>query len=155
MPHPWPHALALLDPAATAALGTKLAALLRPGDVVALHGDLGTGKTTLARALIQSRLGTQTPVPSPTFTLMQHYTTPHDSIVHCDLYRLKHPDELVELGWDDALADSIMLVEWPEHAGQYLPQYALHCALTPTPEGSRLATFSGIIAWSDRLRSIF
>lgn len=154
MPNPWPYALALLDPAATATLGAKLATRLHPGDVVALHGDLGVGKTTLARALIQSLLGTLDSIPSPTFTLMQYYTTPHGTVVHCDLYRLKHPDELIELGWDDALADSIMLVEWPEHAGTYLPQHALHCALTSTPEGGRLATFSGTIAWNDRLRGI-
>ena len=107
--------LALPDLAATAALGARIAAGLRPGDLVALAGDLGAGKTTLARAILLA-LGVAENVPSPTFTLVQAYDMPTLRISHYDLYRLKNASEMRELGLDDALDDGAALVEWPERA---------------------------------------
>jgi tRNA threonylcarbamoyl adenosine modification protein YjeE len=107
--------LALPDLAATAELGARIAAGLRPGDLVALAGDLGAGKTTLARAILTA-LGVAENVPSPTFTLVQAYDTPNLKVSHYDLYRLKNEAEMRELGLDDALEDGAALVEWPERA---------------------------------------
>ncbi|RDE09396.1 tRNA (adenosine(37)-N6)-threonylcarbamoyltransferase complex ATPase subunit type 1 TsaE [Pelagibacterium lacus] len=100
------------DDAATAAIGTALAAVLRPGDVVALDGGLGAGKTALARAIIRARLGApDLEVPSPTFAIVQ----PYPGILHADLYRLADESEIFELGlFDDD--DVILLVEWPQRA---------------------------------------
>jgi tRNA threonylcarbamoyladenosine biosynthesis protein TsaE len=114
----------LPDEAATADLARGLGAVLKAGDVVALRGDLGAGKTSFARALIRSLSGADgadRDVPSPTFTLVQSYETPVARIHHFDLYRIAAPDELIEIGWDDALADGIVLVEWPDRAGALLP----------------------------------
>ncbi|WEX09431.1 tRNA (adenosine(37)-N6)-threonylcarbamoyltransferase complex ATPase subunit type 1 TsaE [Chelativorans sp. AA-79] len=106
----------LADARATDRLGDDLAAALRPGDVVALHGDLGTGKSTLARAIIRAIAGDrELEVPSPTFTLVQSYGL-RIPIHHFDLYRLSGPDELEELGLSEALSEGIVLVEWPEQA---------------------------------------
>ncbi len=107
--------MGLPDLAATAALGRRIALCLRPGDVVALEGDLGAGKTTLARAILAA-LGVAENVPSPTFTLVQSYETAGLTVSHYDLYRLKTPDELRELGLDEALEDGAALIEWPERA---------------------------------------
>lgn len=100
------------DPEATDAIGGALAQLLAPGDVVLMHGDLGAGKSALARAIIRARLGDpELAVPSPTFALVQ----PYPGIMHADLYRLSHEDELFELGlFDDDQA--IKLIEWPDRA---------------------------------------
>jgi tRNA threonylcarbamoyl adenosine modification protein YjeE len=112
----------LADEAATAALAHRLGAFLMDGDVVALHGELGAGKTAFARALIRGLTGDMDrDVPSPTFTLVQTYETPAGRLHHFDLYRIASPDELTEIGWDEALADGIALVEWPERAGALLP----------------------------------
>ena len=143
----------LPDEAATRELGARLAQILSIGDVVALLGDLGAGKTTLARGLIQSVLGENEPVPSPTFTLVQTYEREEEaaSIYHFDLYRLSHPEELVELGWEDAFSTGISLVEWPERAGDSLPETALWLELLEHGEGRR-ATFSGSSDWTKRLQ---
>ena len=96
----------------------RLAPWLKVGDVVALHGDLGAGKTAFARALIRVLAGADEEVPSPTFTLVQTYDAPMGPIFHFDLYRIVSPDELTEIGWDEALADGLfVLVEWPEPRG--------------------------------------
>jgi tRNA threonylcarbamoyladenosine biosynthesis protein TsaE len=124
--------IALEDEAATAALAGRLAPYLKPGDVVALSGDLGAGKTSFARSLIRTLCGpdgADREVPSPTFTLVQSYETPAGRIHHFDLYRVRSPDELTEIGWDDALADGIVLVEWPDRAGRSLPAKRLDVAL--------------------------
>jgi len=116
--------IALADEAATAALAGRLAPHLKAGDVVALAGDLGAGKTSFARALIRALSGPEgagREVPSPTFTLVQSYETLAGRIHHFDLYRIQSPDELTEIGWDEALADGIVLVEWPDRAGTALP----------------------------------
>ncbi|SNB65238.1 tRNA threonylcarbamoyladenosine biosynthesis protein TsaE/hypothetical protein [Arboricoccus pini] len=98
----------------TLGLAANLASRLRNGDVVLLEGDLGMGKSTFARALIQARAGSAIDVPSPTFTLVQPYDLGDLSILHADLYRLNDPDESRELGLEDALDRAALLVEWPE-----------------------------------------
>ncbi len=111
--------LALPDQAATEVLAVRLAAVLRPGDLIALGGDLGAGKTTLARALIRAAAGAEIEVPSPTFTLVQVYDLPIGAVWHFDLYRLSGPDEVIELGWDEARAEGVALVEWPDRLGPW------------------------------------
>jgi len=109
---------------ATEALGATLAARLKPGDVVGLKGDLGAGKTTLARAIIRAAAADpDLIVPSPTFTLVEVYDTPRGSYWHFDLYRLDDPQQVYELGWEEALAEGIVLLEWPERLGRLLPQH--------------------------------
>lgn len=115
---------------------------VRAGDVIALKGDLGAGKSTLARALIRALADdANLEVPSPTFTLVQSYET-RVPVDHFDLYRLSTPDELDELGLDDALAQGVVLVEWPERAGDRLPENALWVDLAERGEG-RVARLSG------------
>ncbi len=118
-----------------------LALKVRVGDVVALHGDLGAGKTTFARALIRALLGnSQAEVPSPTFPLLQPYETPRIAVSHFDLYRLSSPDELEEIGFRDACATGLALIEWPERAGDLLPCERIDVRLAPgaTAEQRRL-----------------
>ncbi len=132
----------LADEAATARLGEDLAMSLRPGDVLALKGDLGAGKSTLARALIRALADDAgLDVPSPTFTLVQSYDT-RVPVHHFDLYRLSSASELEELGFDEALAQGAALVEWPERAEATLPANALWIELVHQGEG-RLASLSG------------
>ncbi len=114
----------LPDIAATAELAERLAPRLKPGDVIALHGGLGAGKTTFCRALIRALMGDETEVPSPTYTLVQTYDAPNFSIFHFDLYRLNGSEEVLELGWDDTMS-GLCLIEWPERAGGYLPDWRL------------------------------
>jgi len=136
--------VALPDLNATARLGAGIAGSLRCGDAVALWGDLGAGKTTLARAILKA-LGVAGDVPSPTFTLVQTYeTTPR--IAHFDLYRLKNAREMDELGLEDALADGAVLVEWPERAPEVLPPDALHVRLRQDG-GARNARLTGPVRW--------
>ena len=125
---PAPISIELPNEAATAALARRLAPALRPGDTVALSGDLGAGKTAFARALIRASTGSDAEVPSPTFTLLQTYDAPVRRIYHFDLYRIVTPDELTEIGWDEALSDGIVLVEWPDRAGPLLPKRRLDIA---------------------------
>lgn len=137
--------LALPDLAATEALGQRIAASLAPRDVVLLYGDLGAGKTTLARAILQALNPSITEVPSPTFTLVQSYDTPKGAVHHFDLYRLKSETELEELGWDEARAEGIVLVEWPERLGQHIPAGAKIVRLTLMPStGTRNALIEGL-----------
>jgi tRNA threonylcarbamoyladenosine biosynthesis protein TsaE len=140
---------ALPELSATEALGARIAAVLRVGDLVALEGDLGAGKTTLARAIL-AKLGVTENVPSPTFTLVQEYETPELTIRHFDLYRLEKPSEIVELGLDDALLEGAALIEWPERAGGLLPDDRLHVALSHDA-GERRAQLSGPKRWQDIL----
>ena len=126
--------LDLPDPAATTRLGAALALLLRGGDVIALHGGLGAGKTTLARGLIAALCGAQTEVPSPTYTLAQIYDAPDFTLWHFDLYRLESPDDVAELGWDEA-ASGVSLIEWPGSAGAHLPRWRLDLTLEVDGEG--------------------
>lgn len=136
----------LPDLAATDALAARIAAGLRVGDCVALKGELGAGKTTLARAILQ-RLGVTEHVPSPTFTLVQAYETARGPVFHFDLYRVENALELEELGFDEALDTGIVLVEWPERAGSRLP-VTLSVALEMAPGQERSATISGGSYWA-------
>jgi tRNA threonylcarbamoyladenosine biosynthesis protein TsaE len=141
----------LPNPAATDALGERLAAILRPGDVVALEGPLGTGKTALARAAVRALTDPGEEVPSPTFTLVQVYQSEAGPLYHFDLYRLEAPDQAVELGIDDAFAEGISLVEWPDRLGGYLPRRHLKIELSAgADKDSRVARVSGGAQWKDR-----
>jgi len=118
----------LPDLAATAALAKRVAPHLKAGDVIALQGGLGAGKTTFARALISALMGQETEVPSPTYTLVQTYDGPRFPIFHFDLYRIEAPDEVFELGWDDTQI-GLALIEWPNQAGSHLPAWRLDLSL--------------------------
>jgi tRNA threonylcarbamoyladenosine biosynthesis protein TsaE len=125
----------LADESATQRLGATLAGALRPRDLVALEGGLGAGKTTLARAILRAASGEpELIVPSPTFTLVEVYDTPKGTFWHFDLYRLEAPEQVFELGWEEALADGIVLIEWPERLGALLPMPALTVTLTVKDE---------------------
>ena len=126
----------LVNDAATRTLGARLATLLHVGDVVALHGDLGAGKTTLTRGLVQALCGADEEVPSPTYTLVQSYEGPEFPIWHFDLYRMNTPDEVMELGWDET-QDGVALIEWPERAGRHLPTMRLDLTLEMVGEQRR------------------
>jgi len=133
--------LHLPDEEATADLGVRLASLLRAGDSLLLEGPIGAGKSHFARAFIRARLGRMEDVPSPTFTLVQTYESDPD-IWHADLYRLTHPDDVLELGLEDAFATAICLIEWPDRLGAHLPANALRLRLGAEGEGRR-AVLSG------------
>jgi tRNA threonylcarbamoyladenosine biosynthesis protein TsaE len=139
--------LTLKDEAATAELGARIAAALAPGDVVALSGELGAGKTALARAILRG-LGVQGHVPSPTFTLVQAYETPGLTVHHFDFYRIERASELSELGLDDAVEGGAVLIEWPERGmPASLTGDALRIALEPIGETSRELKISGPTRW--------
>jgi tRNA threonylcarbamoyl adenosine modification protein YjeE len=137
--------LRLAGAAATEALGARIAAGLARGDAVALEGDLGAGKTTLARAILRA-LGVGDAVPSPTFTLVQCYETAKFEVRHYDLYRIERPQELEELGLEDALEEGAALIEWPERAP--MPADALHVKLAIADGDARIAEISGPARWA-------
>ena len=141
----------LPDLAATAAFGARIAAVLRPGDVVALSGGLGAGKTTLARAIIAA-LGHQGEVPSPSFAIIETYDPPalRLPLVHADFYRLERPEEVEELGLDDYREGAALLAEWPEHAGGFAHEPGcLAIALESADEG-RIAIVEAGPDWLGR-----
>ncbi|MDE2030046.1 MAG: tRNA (adenosine(37)-N6)-threonylcarbamoyltransferase complex ATPase subunit type 1 TsaE [Alphaproteobacteria bacterium] len=140
----------LPDLAALRALASKIAPLLRTSDCLALYGDLGAGKTEFARALLRAR-GVAGDVPSPTFTLVQTYDVKGLRISHFDLYRIKLPDELDELGFDDALADGAVIVEWPERAEKRLPADRLELRFSVAADGARLCAIEPRGNWQGRL----
>lgn len=139
----------LADEAATEALGARIAASLRPGDVITLSGPLGAGKTALARAVLRAA-GHAGEVPSPTFAIVQPYDEIDPPIWHCDLYRLDEPEELDELGLDSVLFDGALLVEWPERAGEAAWPQALRLRLDVREDGSRALTWQAPAAWEQR-----
>lgn len=143
--------IALADAAATASLGARLATLLRAGDVVALFGDLGAGKTSLARGTLAA-LGLAEEAPSPTFAIVQPYAPPEVSlpVAHIDLYRLDSPEDADELGLDELREDGALLIEWPERLGASLWADALHLRLEPDGAGGRRLTWAAPAAWEAR-----
>ncbi len=137
-----PFILELEDAEATARLGEDLARALKKGDVLALSGEIGAGKSTLARAFIRAMADDdELEVPSPTFTLAQEYAA-RIPVSHFDFYRLNDPDEARELGLDDAIAAGICLIEWPERAGRLLPETSVRLELKESGAG-RTAMISG------------
>ncbi|MCJ8157867.1 tRNA (adenosine(37)-N6)-threonylcarbamoyltransferase complex ATPase subunit type 1 TsaE [Sphingomonas sp. LaA6.9] len=137
--------------AATLALGASLAKVVRTGDVIALSGDLGTGKTTLARGLLAA-LGLEEEAPSPSFAIVQPYAPPEVRIpvAHVDLYRIDDPEDALELGLDDMLEDSLLLIEWPERLGDALWPDALRLTFERTGDGARVLTATVPSSWEGR-----
>lgn len=133
------HFMTLPDEQATAALAQRLAPLLQVGDCFLLEGSIGAGKTAFCRALIRARLGRVEDVPSPTFTLVQTYEEDGGDIWHLDLYRLTHPDEVFELGLDDALDNAICLIEWPDRLGDQQPKSAAILSFAAGPSAHTLS----------------
>ena len=119
----------LPDLAATRDLGHNISRILQAGDALRLDGDLGVGKTELARCIIRSCVGAEVDVPSPSYTLVQTYQAPRFEIIHADLYRLGDANELDELGLAEESGDSVLLVEWWERATDRLPAPSLTIAL--------------------------
>jgi tRNA threonylcarbamoyladenosine biosynthesis protein TsaE len=145
----------LPDERATASLAARIAALARAGDVIALEGELGAGKTSFARAFIRAR-GSDEAVPSPTFTLVQLYEIGDVPIWHFDAYRLRDPDEAWELGIEEAFRDGISLIEWPERLGPLLPARRLRITLSDagSPTSRRATLDPGLDprdGWAERL----
>ena len=123
------------------ALGASLASCLKAPKVIALYGTLGAGKTTFVRGFIRSLL--KEDVPSPTFTLLQTYTTPLGDIYHFDFYRLKSPEEALELNIEEAFATGICFLEWPEKIGKFLPKKQVSITFE-TVRTERLVTIEGL-----------
>ena len=153
--------LPLPDEAATAALARLIAARARAGDVIALFGDLGTGKTVFARAFIGAlgrgadAGGESEEVPSPTFTLLQCYDRKPAPVWHFDLFRTARPDEVYELGFEEALGEGISLIEWPERLGPLLPADRLEVHLAyGESANARTAVLAGHGSWAARLAGL-
>ena len=140
----------LPDPAASEAIGAALAAVVRAGDIVTLSGPLGAGKTSIARGLLAA-LGLEDEAPSPSFAIVQPYAPPEVRlpVLHVDLYRIDDAAEIDELGLEEALNDSLLLVEWPEQAPERWPA-ALALALTMEPDGARRLTATVPPGWEGR-----
>ncbi len=141
------------DEGVIARIAQLIALKIRPGDSVALHGDLGAGKTTFARSLVRAVLGEpDAEVPSPTFALVQTYDTARLPLAHADLYRLGHEDEARELGLDDIAGRGAAIIEWPERAPALLTpdRIELHLEEGADPE-TRLVTLTAHGSWVDRL----
>jgi len=138
----------LPDEAATAAIGSALSKIARAGDVITLSGPLGVGKTALARGLIGA-LNHQGEVPSPSFAIVQPYEDLSPPVWHVDLYRLEDVSEIDELGLDSA-ASAVLLVEWPERAGEAAWPEALALTLDFAPDGDRILTAKVPPSWEGR-----
>jgi tRNA threonylcarbamoyladenosine biosynthesis protein TsaE len=141
----------LPDLEATLALGARLAAVARPGDVIALTGPLGAGKTSIARGLLAA-LGLEDEAPSPSFAIVQPYDPPEVRlpVLHVDLYRIEDPAEAEELGLDDARGDALLIVEWPERLGPGAWPDALRLSLDVLRDGRRALTAEVPQGWKDR-----
>lgn len=144
--------LDLPDLAAMQRLGSALASSLQSGDVVALSGCLGAGKTTLARAIIAS-LGHEGEVPSPSFAILEVYDPPavRLPLVHADFYRLAHPEEVEELGLDDYREGAVLLAEWPEHAGGFANEAGCLSIMLEVAGSGRIAIVEGGADWLGRM----
>lgn len=144
------------DLAGTERLAEALARVAVPGDVLALDGPLGAGKTAFARAFIRALIGPAEEVPSPTFTLVQSYDAPRFTIFHVDLYRLEDAAELDELGLDEAFASGVTLIEWPARAEAWRgPAWlTIRFALVPGAADCRHLTLEGGAGWRARLAAL-
>ena len=141
--------------AETGDIACALAPFLRIGDIVALDGTLGAGKTAFTRSLINALPGDPEDVPSPTFTLVQTYERGELEIWHFDLYRLEAPEDAFELGIDDAFADALSIIEWPGNLGGLLPPAHLHVTISQTEdENTRKIAFEGNKDWMARLSDL-
>ena len=140
----------------TREIARKLAHISQPGDVIALYGDLGVGKSCFARAFIRALTSEDEEVPSPTFTLVQMYDTDETTLFHFDMYRLEKPDDCLEIGVEEAFADGICLIEWPDKIGNYLPWDALKLEIGhgQTGETSRFMQIEPPQQWQARLKEI-
>ena len=140
------------EAAATVAFATSLAKLAEPGDIIALRGTLGTGKTVFARAFIRRLTEAGEEVPSPTFTLVQTYDAETAPVFHFDLYRIEEVEEVYELDIEDAFADGISLIEWPERMERLLPRNRLDVTLShDEKDGARKMILSAQGSWAERL----
>ena len=150
---PFSHRIDLENEDATIACAKRLALLVQAGDVLALVGTLGMGKSVFARAFIRACMSDSEEVPSPTFTLVQIYDGHRFSLWHFDLYRLQNADEAIELGVEEAFSEGVSLIEWPDRLGSFLPETRLEIAFSAadSPIARRL-TLSGHGAWADRLQ---
>ena len=147
--------LALADERATEALAARLAGMALKGDVIALAGPLGSGKTTFARAFIRARYPGVTEVPSPTFTLVEIYGDDGPAVWHFDLFRLERPDEAWELGLEEAFAAGISLIEWPERLGTLLPRECLVLTLGfGAAPSARQAVLAPPPCWTQRVAAL-
>ena len=140
----------LSDLGAMETYGARIAARLLPGDVVALSGGLGAGKTTLARAIIAA-LGHEGEVPSPTFTIVEAYDHLRVPLVHADFYRLDHPSEAQEIGLDDYREGAALLAEWPDHAGGFEHEPTCLAITLETVGEGRQAIVKPGQAWQSRM----
>lgn len=159
MSTPFSLTLDLPDETRTAALAKELAPHLRAGDTLALSGPIGAGKSLFARALIRARLnalGLDEDIPSPTFTLVQTYQAGDLEIWHSDLYRLSHPDDVLELGLEEAFGTALCIIEWPDRLGTALPAAALRLSLGAGPHDAarRLVLTSDQVIWAERLAPV-
>jgi tRNA threonylcarbamoyladenosine biosynthesis protein TsaE len=145
----------LASPEDSLALGARLAAVARPGDVIALSGPLGVGKTSIARGLLAA-LGLEEEAPSPSFAIVQPYAPPEVRfpVLHVDLYRIEQAEEAEELGLDEAREDSLLIVEWPERLCEDWWRDALWLSLELTPDDARVLTAKVPAAWRDRWSQI-
>lgn len=143
--------IVLADPSATEALGAGIAAIIKPGDVLALSGDLGAGKTTLTRGLLKA-LGLASEAPSPSFAIVQPYDPPEVRMPlwHVDLYRIEDSREVVELGLDEARDYAALVIEWPERLGNALWPDALLLRIEIGQDGGRCLTAEVPPAWEGR-----
>lgn len=146
----------LKNESATCILASQLAGLTEPRDIIGLVGDLGAGKTAFARAFITAR-GGDSEVPSPTFTLVQVYECSSISVYHFDLYRIEEPEEIFELGIEDAFAEGISLIEWPDRMDTYIPSERLDIIFSSgLDENAREVILVGYgDSWINRLAKVF
>lgn len=146
--------LRVVSEADTVQIAETVASIARRGDIIALSGDLGSGKTAFARGFIRALAGREQDVPSPTFTLLQIYETDSTPIYHFDLYRIETPSEVWELGFDEAPAEGIVLIEWPERLGPLTPADRLAVTISiPAGAGEteRHIAIAGGASWGERL----
>ena len=146
----------LANEAETEALGASLAEIAIAGDIIALKGTLGSGKSVLARAFIRKYFKTTETVPSPTFTLVQTYDMGLVPVYHFDLYRIINPEETIELGIEEAFSDGISLIEWPERLESYLPKNHLEIWLrVNNKDAIRNIRLAGAGSWQTRINNLF